>query len=235
MAHLQPVQCVPALRAIVEATLDAKIFYEDEFKRACRPTWDTANPAIENRLPDVVQDEAMSPLAQREEVQRIKALLAEGGRGAWAVVRRRAAAGNERYLSLIHDGRGEVHGRSDGWGGVPTFEAVVDRLVAEEIYHLRHVVEDERRRAAAVQQLATLNLAVGTRLKDVRVGGTVYSTAAVEVLHPLSGSVTLQLTKRGSRKRYRATVSATTLAGDPNARRVDPTILVNAVVAKHAA
>nr|WP_301270856.1 hypothetical protein [Rhodanobacter glycinis] len=43
--------------------------------------------------------------------------------------------------------------------------------------------------------------------------------------------MTLQLTKRGSRKQYRTAISATVLAGGPSTRRSGSTILVNDVAA----
>lgn len=216
----------PALRAIVDRTLDAKVFYQDEFKRACRPTWDAAIPVAEQRLPDLVQAAGIELDVRKEEVRQLKEALAAGGRGAWAIVRRGKPEGGEWYLTLIHDGFGEVHGRSDGWLDVPTFEAVVDRMVGGEIYHFRHVVETERFHAAAVAALASLQLTVGTRLRDVRVGSTTYSSAVVKAIHPASGSVTLHLTKRGSAKRYEATIPATRLTGQSVQQRGGPTVVV---------
>ncbi|KZC32638.1 MULTISPECIES: hypothetical protein [unclassified Rhodanobacter] len=220
---------IPALRAIVEQTLDAKVFYQDEFERSCRPTWDIAIPARELRLPDLIQAAGIALDVQKEQVSQLKEALAAGGRGAWAIVRRAKPNGGEWYLTLICDGFGEVHGRSDGWTDVPTFAAVVDRMVGMEVYRFRHVVETERTRAACAAALASLQLKVGTRLHNVRVAGTTYSSALVQSIHDESGSVTLHLTKRGSAKRYEATVPATRLTGEPSQHR-GPNVIVNGAV-----
>ncbi|UJJ60601.1 hypothetical protein [Rhodanobacter denitrificans] len=215
-----------ALRAVVEQTLDAKVFYQDEFARSCRPAWDAALPVTEHRFPDLMQAAGIALDVQKEQVGRLKETLAAAGRGAWALVRRAKPTGGEWYLTLIHDGFGEVHGRTDGWNDVPTFGAVVDRMVGMEIYHFRHVVEADRAHAASAAAIASMRLKVGMRLRNVRVAGTTYSTAIVQSVHPESGAVTLNLTKRGSPKRYAATIPAARLAGEPSPQR-SPTVIVN--------
>lgn len=226
--HNSPLLTIPALRAIVEQTLDAKVFYQDEFARSCRPTWDAALPVTEHRFPDLMQADGIAFDVRKEQVSRLKETLAQAGRGAWALVRRAKPEGGEWYLTLIHDGFGEVHGRTDGWADVPTFAAVVDRMVGMEIYNLRHAVEADRARAASAAAIASMRLQVGMRLRNVRVGGTLYSTAIVQSVHVQSGAVSLNLTKRGSPKRYAATIPASRLAGESSPPR-GPTVLVNSV------
>lgn len=200
-----------ALRAAVERALDANVHYEDEFKAACRPTWETVHPVVEHRLPDVVQNESSDYRFRREQGRAVKAQVAAGPRGTWAIVRTVRHDGTEWFNTLMHDGAGEVHARSDGWATEPTFAAVVDRMVGMEIYRARKAVEDERARAQAVARVASLGLSVGAILRDVKLSGQKYSSAVVEQITPATGAVGLALTKRGSNRRYRSTALATSL------------------------
>lgn len=202
---------IPALRVAVESTLDAGVFYQDAFDKACRPAWDAATPAHETRLPDVVLAVEESWLASKPRVDEIRKALKAGPRGAWALVRKPLADGREYFNTLIHDGMGEIHERADGWNAPPTFEEVSNRMVGMEVYQARKAVERERAIAGAVARLSTLGLAVGTKLRDVAIDGTVYSTGLVEEVFADTGTVRMFLTKRGSRHRFRSTVSATFL------------------------
>lgn len=38
----------PALRLAVSAAMDAGVFYQDDFNRACREAWDQALPIVDN-------------------------------------------------------------------------------------------------------------------------------------------------------------------------------------------
>ncbi len=202
---------IPALRAAVETALDVGVFYQDAFDKACRPAWDAAAPATESRLPDVVLSAEETWLAARPRVDARRAALLSAPRGAWALVRKPLAGGREYFNALIHDGMGEIHERADGWSAPPTFAEVANRMIGMEVYRARHDVERERAIARAVTRLSTLNLAEGSTLRDVEIDGTVYSTGIVEEVFPDTGAVRLFLTKRGSRNRFRSTVSATYL------------------------
>lgn len=217
----------PALRAIVEQTIDAKVFYQDEFKEACRGGWDATLPVTECRLPDLMQDGETTFQARQEEVRLAHEELKAGPRGTWMVVRRLHPNCTVGYLALIHDGAGTVHGRSDGWAAEPTFAAVVDRMIGSEVYDMRRVVEANRQRAACAAALEGMQIEVGTRLKQVTLGGQTYSTAVVTGIDPAIGYVSLRLTKRGSAKRYACSVPATRLAGHAEPRRTAPLVLVN--------
>ncbi|KZC39845.1 hypothetical protein RHOFW510R12_00965 [Rhodanobacter sp. FW510-R12] len=218
---------MPALRVAVEQALDAKVFYQEDFKQACRAGWDAAVPVTEARLADVMQDADTPFDARRENERAARETLLAGPRGAWVVVRTAFGHGREGYLALIHDGFGTVHARSDGWAAFPTFDAVVDRMIGSEVYDLRRMIEAERERAACVAAVAFLQLRVGTRLRQVALGGITYSTAVVAEIHEASGRVTLVLTKRGSSKRYRGIVPATVLVPRAENRRAGPMVVVN--------
>lgn len=217
----------PALRVIVNQTLDAGVFYQDEFKEACRGGWDATLPVTECRLPDLVEDGEATFQVRQEDVRLAREALKAGPRGTWMVVRRPHPNGAVGYLALIHDGAGTVHGRSDGWAAEPTFAAVADRMIGSEVYDMRRLVEADRQRAACVAALDRMQIEVGTRLKQVTVGGKTYSTAVVTGIDPSVGYVSLRLTKRGSAKRYACSIPATRLAGHAEPRRTAPLALVN--------
>ncbi|MEY2161421.1 hypothetical protein [Rhodanobacter sp. FW106-PBR-LB-2-11] len=199
---------IPALRAAIEAALDGKVFYQDAFEAACRPAWDSAYPALERRLPDLhvnLHENRADGLAC---LDALRVTLKAGRRGTWALVYRHHADGRKSCEAWIFDGAAGVHERGDGWCDTPTFDGITDRMVGMEIFVARKAVERERATAAAAARLAELRLSPGTRLRDVEINQTIYSTGIVEEVYPATGTVRLHLTKRGSRHRYRATICA---------------------------
>jgi len=219
---------IHALRAAVEAALDGKVFYQDMFDDACRFAWDSGYPVLEDRLDDLHVHAHKDWVDAQQCLQTLRVALKAGRRGTWALVYRHHADGRKFCEAWIFDGAGEIHERGDGWRGTPTFADITDRMVAMEIFVARKAVETERATAAATARLAELRLSPGTRLRDVEINQTVYSTGIVEAVHPAAGTVRIYMTKRGSRHRFSATISATNLrfrAPDaPDSTRGDATL-----------
>ena len=202
---------IPTLRAAIEAALDGKVFYQDAFEAACRPAWESAYPAVERRLPDLHVNLHENRANGLECLAALRVALKAGRRGSWALVCRHHADGRKFCEAWIFDGAETIHERGDGWRDTPTFDGIADRMVGMEIFVARKAVERERATAAAAVRLAELRLSPGTRLRDVEINQTTYSTGIVEDVYPATGTVRLHLTKRGSRHRFSATISATGL------------------------
>ena len=194
---------VPALRATVEAALDAGVFYQSAFQEFCRPNWDVSYPAVEHRLPDVLITPAMAFATKRALTDAAKEAVLTGARGTWVCcVKQHEVGGKHYYETFMHDGAGTVHARNDGYGAKPTYEEVLTRMVGMEIYTARHAVEKERQDARAAGRASQMGLHLGMTLRNVTVGHDRYSNVVIEEFHPESGSLRLLCTKRGSRNRW---------------------------------
>jgi len=204
---------IPALRTAVATALSAGVFYQDDLKAACRPVWDGAYPAPENRLPDVVlpaSEDFLTWRARREDASRE---VASGPRGTRRVITKRMASGETRFETLIADGTGKVHER--GVGDVtPSFEQAVAGMITMEVYDLRESVDRDRHREAAVAHGQALGLRAGITLNNIVVSHVSYSTVVVHAYDPTTGTVTLYGTRRGARNRSRMVTSALNVRRD---------------------
>jgi len=211
MSDAKKILAIHALRAAVCAALDAGVFYQEDFNAACRGTWDLAHPAIENRLPDLVQVLGEDHFTWRARRQAASQEVAAGPRGTWIMVRKHWDTNRVSYAAVIADGTGDTHERSDGWDQAPTYDGILNRMISMEVYRARKDVEQERSWQAAAERVRALGLQQGMTLRNVEVSYQKYSTAVIEEINQDIGAVTLIGTKRGSSNRYRIVTSALSL------------------------
>lgn len=203
MQHVRHILALPALHAVVAATLDRGIHYQDAFAEACREAWAVALPLVDEELEAVVvrTDLGETLESHRDRGRAMKERLAAAPRGTWAVIEDRMAGLKVHFNALMSVGDGQVECRSDGWGSRPTFEAMATRLVDMEVYLARCRVEEERRQAASRAIIETHGLTEGGRLRGIRLEGVAYSSATIESVAMDKGRVTLTCSRRGSGKR----------------------------------
>ena len=215
------------LRLAVENALDEGVFYETDFRKACRHAWDEATPASNQRLPSISISSDEDFAARRATRDGAVARVAASPRGTWMVLIKQRPAPERpgtTFESLMSDGHGNANARSDGWQSEPTYEAVLDRMVGYEIYTARNAVEAERRAAAGAARLVELGIHQGIQLRNVTVNGCErFSTAIVKEVYPDNGGLVLYATRRGSSKRYEVTTNALAIKIDPPASRANAT------------
>ena len=111
-----------------------------EFMTACRARWEELAPAVENRLPDLERPWKPGIVFEPFRIRARELLTAP--RGTWFLTVSR----NDRmaiYQVAMADGFGEMHYRADNWGGLPTYEAMLERMLSNEINLVRYHVADE--------------------------------------------------------------------------------------------
>ncbi|AGG89092.1 hypothetical protein [Rhodanobacter denitrificans] len=203
MHHVRHVLAIPALHAVVAATLDRGIHYQDDFAEACHGAWIAALPLVDEELEAVVvrTDLGETFESRRDRGRALKERLAGAPRGTWAVIEEHMAGHKVHFNALMSVGDGQVECRGDGWGSRPTFKAMCTRLVGMEVYLARCKVEEERRQESGRTIIQTRGLAEGGRLRAIRLEGVVYSSATIESVAMDKGRVTLTCARRGSAKR----------------------------------
>lgn len=197
-----------ALVAACNLALDAKIFYEEEFKAFVIEKM--GGLGCEGVLVKVV-DEIYGEQVHKEASDLIK----NSPRGHYLLYRYQSQSdGKDRFKVIISNGYGElgVGGSYDSYDAMPAPEKVVARMLGYEIYKCRHYLEAQRERAADIAALKHFGFQPGYTCKDIRIGSDKFATAKVTATHPESGTVELFLTKRGSPKRWVHTLGAAHLA-----------------------
>lgn len=196
-----------------EAALDAEVFYQDEFADfvvKAMGGYGCEAVLVETVSIDLNWDDYMA--RKRAIVGPLTKEVAAAPRGHYGLIHYISAEGDNRYSLIASDGSGEtaVGGRYDGYDTPPDGEKVLSRMVGYEIYECRSLVENERRRDANIEALRKHGFAPGMEFKNYKHPGEVkpYSKAVVQAVYADSGTLKLQLTRRGSAKRWEGTVGA---------------------------
>lgn len=202
-----------AMVAGCNAALDAGVYYQDDFRDFV--LHHMGGPGFEPKLLEIVELDmrAEDYLAhQKAERERIRQKLTESPRGHYVLFKRITDDSNRRaWTSVMSSGDGIGQGGSfDSHDAQPTAEKLVERMVGYEIYCCRKDLEDNRRIAANVAALTEHQFAPGQSFKNYKHPGEtkVFSKATVVEVFPEGGQVKLELVRRGTGKRWNATVGA---------------------------
>ena len=212
--------------SIVGKAIDEGIFYTDDVKDFCRDAWVALHPAVDQCLTlegernYLVQDPD-DIAARRAQCNDLREKVAASPRGTWGLLLHRwshqdGRTGNS-WAMFISKGNGKVYEPQTSHlasrGRLPDYDHAHDCMVGYEIY-LADGAEKRRREQARSRYVARQsNLHAGCKLKNLRVGATKYSSAEVEDVNE-HGTVTLLLSKRGSRNRWRWTGLAQSIECD---------------------
>lgn len=201
-----------------QAALDAGVFYQDEFcdfvvkhmgGYGCEAVLAETVTEPDRGAPDYfeLRRATMDGLANR---------IAASPRGHYALVKYTGSDGTDRYSLKVSDGSGKlaVGGACDGYDAPPSGEKILERMVGYEIYECRNAVEAKRRVEANIAALKRQGFKVGMEFKNYMHPGEPrpYSKVVIQELYPDFGQVKIHLTKRGSPKRWEASIGALTLA-----------------------
>lgn len=115
-----------------------------------------------------------------------------------------------QWQFMINDGEGHIDGKYDTYLQYPTESQILSSFLDMEVYILRAEYSASALRERSQAVIDGGHLFIGAQLKNIRLTGstTVYSTALVNAINRHDLTVTLQLTKRGSAKRWESTVHA---------------------------
>jgi hypothetical protein len=237
--------------AACHAALDAGIFYNNQFTDFVLRQ--VGGYGCEATLLEIADLDAAAPnyaSQQRAEHARLEAAVSAAPRGHYAIIRMSRANGGPLYTTIVSDGYGDgiaTGGAYDVYDSMPSGEKILERMFAYEIYLCRKACELERTRQAGREALAKYGIRIGMTFKDIAVGGekfstgTVsgekFSTGTVSEVHVESGCVTLLLTRRGSRNRWKGTRSASDIADHVKmtAKSTDPAPQDTNVLHEHTA
>lgn len=222
----------PAALSIVGAAIDAGLFYTDDVKAFCRDRWLAEFPATDTCLTakgDVTYERAAEPFAERRaQLVALDARLAQAPRGTWFLLRQdwKSSEGHSGTTWTLHvaDGAGGAHSVQTGpiWhneGRAPNFADALQSMVGMEIYLATNAERWRRETARSRALVAARAWAVGTKLRNLKVGAKAFSSGVITDINT-TGYLTLELTKRGSRKR----MSWTGLAQAVRADGIDETV-----------
>lgn len=217
-----------ALKAAVGDAIDSGLSYNrdvDAFvARHCR----VPDPAREVFLGIV--DLPVHDLPQaRKTLGEIEAKVAAEPRGTWAVTKKVFENDGQTrtvYQPLLSDGSGSLASgcRSDTSYEPPAYEAVLRRAFEMEVYVARRELEAERLSARNREVVESGRITIGSEYRDVTVNSQKFSRAKVVGVEAATGKVSIELTKRGSRRRWKCDVDAAALSPPPAPRNADETI-----------
>lgn len=206
----------PAMVTACQAALDAGITYNDEFAEfVLRQMGGYGCEAVLMEVAELDAAAESYASLQRAQHARLEAAVISAPRGHYALIRVTRSDGCPVYTTIVSDGYGDgvaTGGAYDRYDSMPPGEKILDRMVGYEIYLCRKACERERAYKAGREALAKHGFHIGMVFKDIRVGGEKYSSGTVSEIHLESGCVTLYLVRRGSRNRWKSTVSATYVA-----------------------
>ena len=230
-----------ALRAATEAALDCGLFYDNAVEAFVLAQIGQHYPA-RDEYPGTFDQPSGFPEGRAFHLA-MEARVVNAPRGAWAIIQHRLP--DRTWLeAMMSDGSGmrSVGGSFDHYDKMPSFLDVHHRMAGYETYKMRHEVEAARRRARNLAVISERGFTVGRSFHGLLIGRAVFSTVTITALHPSpdahttiigtddrgAGWLSLDLTKRGSRKRYCADIAATQLGAaiDAAVRAADPTPLL---------
>lgn len=227
--------------AACHAALDAGIFYNNQFTDFV--LHQVGGYGCDATLLEIADLDAAAPnyaSQQRAEHARLEAAVSAAPRGHYAIIRMSRANGGPLYTTIVSDGYGDgiaTGGAYDVYDTMPSGEKILERMFAYEIYLCRKACELERTRQAGREALAKYGIHIGMTFKDIAVGGEKFSTGTISEVHVESGCVTLLLTRRGSRNRWKSTRSAIDIADyvRMTAKSIDPAPQDTNVLHEHTA
>lgn len=206
----------PAMVSACQAAIDAGMFYDNEFSAfVLRQLGGYGCEAALMEIADLDAAGENYAASQRVLRARLEALVTAAPRGHYALIRVTRLNDCPLYTAFASDGYGDrvaTGGAYDVYDSMPSGDKILERMIGYEIYLCRKAVEQERARQAGREALAKYGFHVGMVFKDITVGGEKYSSGTVSEVHAESGCVTLYLVRRGSRNRWKSTLSARAVA-----------------------
>lgn len=214
-----------ALKAAVGAAIDAGLYYNADVNAFVAKHCGVPDPAREVFL-GIVDLPVHDLPAARKVNEETEAKVAAGPRGTWALTRRTFENDGQIrtvYQPLLSDGSGSLApgGRSDTSYEPPVYEAVLRRAFEMEVYLARRELEADRLSARNREAIESGRVAMGGEFRDVTVNSQKFSRAKVVGVDAEAGKVTIELTKRGSRRRWKCDVGAAALSPAPTPGTAD--------------
>jgi len=163
-------------------------------------------------------DEACRASGQHKRIvsERLCSRLKAAPRGYYALLQYSSDDGSRSFGTITSDGTGNIApgGAYNCQAEMPSGEYVLDRMMGYEIYLCRQRTEGERNMKADIQALTDHAFTPGMTFKDYRHPGEVksYSKVMITAVSPPTGNVKLLLVRRGTRKRWEASVGAKAFA-----------------------
>jgi hypothetical protein len=214
-----------ALEAGSRAALAEGLSYQNEFQAFVTRLCAADDPVRDNHLG--IREIPYGPPHERLALEAVDAEIKAAPRGTWMTLRRsyeRDGQDHVFYKVAFSTGLGEdaVGSKHDTFTEPPTFEDVYARVLGYEIYEARSRVEAADKLKANVEAVESGRVAVGVVFRDLKVNGQSFSKAEVISVDAEKGEARLRMTKRGTRKRWEANVSAAALSPAPEAAPEDP-------------
>ena len=214
-----------ALKAAVGEAIDGGAFYNADVNSFVAKHCGVPDPAQEVFL-GIVDLPVHDLPAARKANEEIEAKVAAGPRGTWAVTRKVFENDGQTrtvYQPLLSDGSGALAPgcRSDTSYEPPAYENVLRRAFEMEVYLARRELEAERLSARNREAVGSGRVAIGTEFRDVTVNSQKFSRAKVVGVDAETGQATIELTKRGSRRRWKCDVGAAALSPAPAPEAAD--------------
>ena len=204
--------------AACETALDKGIFYQTEFDKfvidymggyGCEAV--LISEEIKPNINLQVKREILAKLEDR---------VINSPRGHYILIQGTFHDGPERkfWKVMVSDGTKELAtgGHYDTYLEIPPPEKILDRMVGYEIYTCRDLVEKKRRAEVNIRVLHKNHFTIGQQFKNIRISGsgTPFSTASITHVSDTTGSVTLFLTRRGTKKKWTACIGASELESE---------------------
>jgi hypothetical protein len=203
----------PKLVEACAAALDEGIFYQKEFDAyvlQLMGAFDCEPVLLETLALDTDKEGYWK--INRELRENLEKKVAGAVRGTYALVHRSSSSYKDVYEVMVSDGTGKLAAgaKHNTYDAPPSGESVVKAMHTYEIYEVRKKLETNRRLEVNQSVLAENLFAVGISYKNVRLSGakTVYSSATISNINHELGVIGLELTRRGSKRRWGATVDA---------------------------
>lgn len=208
-----------ALKAAVGAAIDSGLYYNRDVDAFVEKHCSVPDPAKEAFL-GIVDLPVHDLPAARKVSEDLAVRIAAAPRGTWALVRKAFENGGGTrtvYQAHLSDGSGALApgGRTDSWSEPPAFAAVMRRAFEMEVYLARQELEGERLAAKNREAIESGRVALGSEFRDVAINQQRFSRVKVVGVDAEAGTVSLELTKRGTRRRWKCDVGAAALSPAP--------------------
>lgn len=201
-----------AMLAAIRRALDRGVFYNADVEDAVLGETRDVEFAVTTRLPDLVLQVHADGPSQRVQVADAVHVHAGLARGTWRKIVHRAVDGFSWSETMISTGRSEPAARIEGSFADQGAEAPLRRLIGSEVYKLRHEIEARDLAVRQKHAYERLDPTPGTAYADVVIAKHRFSRLVVTAVDAASGTIVLDGRKRGSAKRYTATLDAAQVA-----------------------
>lgn len=203
------------LRVVGDA-LDLGIHDEDEFFNACRSKWESLRPTrlqlISGTNGPWIEGKADASRRQDQLEQIRSKVMAQELRGSWCALRWTESLSDGRkavcWHAMMANGQGNVTEERfyclPGDPRTPNAGGLYEKMIRSEVAQARMAEETRRDRWRSETMIRARGWIPGARLRNVVIEKTLYSSA--KILDVQGSYLVLELTRRGSRRRWLARV-----------------------------